>query len=214
MRVAIFCHSLLSDWNHGNAHFLRGVITELICRGHRVDVFEPANAWSVRNLVADHGEAPLKRFHTAYPALSSIRYELDELDLDRALDGVDLTIVHEWNDPELVGRVGLHRARTGGYRLLFHDTHHRAVTDPAAMSAYDLRYYDGVLAFGTVLRELYLERGWAARAWTWHEAADTRVFRFIPHAGREGDLVWIGNWGDDERTAALRPSGAQARQSA
>src|SRR5437870_3801939 len=24
MRVALFCHSLLSDWNHGNAHFLRG----------------------------------------------------------------------------------------------------------------------------------------------------------------------------------------------
>ena len=23
--VVIFCHSLVSDWNHGNAHFLRGV---------------------------------------------------------------------------------------------------------------------------------------------------------------------------------------------
>ena len=39
------------------------------------------------------------------------------------------------------------------------------------------RYYDGVLAYGNVLRELYLFRGWAERAWTWHEAADTRVFR-------------------------------------
>ena len=72
-----------------------------------------------------------------------------------------------------------------------------------AMAADDLRHYDGVLAFGAVLRELYLERGWAARAWTWHEAADTRVFRLIPHAGREGDVVWIGNWGDDERSAEL-----------
>ena len=32
MRVVIFCHSLASDWNHGNAHFLRGVARELLAR--------------------------------------------------------------------------------------------------------------------------------------------------------------------------------------
>ena len=26
MTIVIFCHSLISDWNHGNAHFLRGVV--------------------------------------------------------------------------------------------------------------------------------------------------------------------------------------------
>jgi spore maturation protein CgeB len=72
------------------------------------------------------------------------------------------------------------------------------------MAQYDLRHYDGVLAFGTVLRELYLERGWAARAWTWHEAADTRLFRPVPARDRAGELVWVGNWGDDERTAELQ----------
>ena len=45
--------------------------------------------------------------------------------------------------------------------------------------------------------------GWARRAWTWHEAADTRVFRPLAGRHREGDLVWVGNWGDDERTAEL-----------
>ena len=34
MNVAIFCHSIVSDWNHGNAHFLRGVVAELLDRGH------------------------------------------------------------------------------------------------------------------------------------------------------------------------------------
>ena len=29
MKVVIFCHSLISDWNHGNAHFLRGIVAEL-----------------------------------------------------------------------------------------------------------------------------------------------------------------------------------------
>jgi spore maturation protein CgeB len=71
------------------------------------------------------------------------------------------------------------------------------------MGAYDLRHYDGVLAYGGVIRDLYRKRGWAREAWTWHEAADTLVFR--PMAGDpEGDLVWIGNWGDGERSAEIR----------
>jgi spore maturation protein CgeB len=53
-----------------------------------------------------------------------------------------------------------------------------------------------VLAFGDVVRDLYLERGWAAARWTWHEAADTRVFRPLEPDGQRRDLVWIGNWGD------------------
>jgi spore maturation protein CgeB len=54
-----------------------------------------------------------------------------------------------------------------------------------------------------VIRDLYLDRGWAERAWVWHEAADTRVFFPRERTTREGDLVWIGNWGDEERTAEL-----------
>lgn len=203
MRVVMFYHSLISDWNHGNAHFLRGVMSELIDRGHDVAVYEPRDAWSVENLVREYGEAPIRGFHAAYPGLKSIRYQLSSLNLDEALDDADLVIVHEWSDHDLVRRVGEHRARSGRYRLLFHDTHHRCVTEPAAMARYDLTHYDGVLAFGNVIRDLYLARGWAQRAWTWHEAADTRVFRPLPRTEAEGDLVWIGNWGDDERTAEL-----------
>src|SRR3712207_4932965 len=103
----------------------------------------------------------------------------------------------------LVAAVGRHRAAGGGYRLLFHDTHHRSVTARESMAAYDLSHYDGVLAFGDVVRRRYLNEGWAERVWTWHEAADVRVFRPIQGLPREGDLVWIGNWGDEERTAEL-----------
>jgi len=214
----MFYHSLLSDWNHGNAHFLRGVVSELKALGHEVRVYEPRDAWSVQNLVRERGPAALTEYRRAYPQLSSIRYSLANLDLDEALDDADLVLVHEWNDHGLVARIGAHRARTGRYVLLFHDTHHRSVTDPTGIQAYDLRHYDGVLAFGEVIRELYLQNGWTARAWTWHEAADTRVFR--PMGSRacvlasddggqpeedslDGDLVWIGNWGDGERTAEL-----------
>jgi spore maturation protein CgeB len=203
MRFVLFYHSLLSDWNHGNAHFLRGVVTELLARGHDVRVYEPHDAWSVQNLVAERGPDALREFQQAYPRLSSTRYAPATLDLDTTLEGADVVIVHEWNPHDLVAGIGQHRQRTGEYRLLFHDTHHRAVTQPEQMAAYDLSHYDGVLAFGDVLRDMYLLRRWARRAWTWHEAADTRVFRPSGDLQNDGDLVWIGNWGDDERTAEL-----------
>jgi spore maturation protein CgeB len=202
MRIVVFCHSLVSDWNHGNAHFLRGVCSELVARGHDVHVFEPRRGWSRANLVRDHGEGPREDFARMFPELESSEYELAGLDLDAELDHAELVLVHEWSPPELVRRIGEHRARGGGYRLLFHDTHHRAATQPEEMSKFDLRHYDGVLAFGEVIRRIYLDRGWAAQAWTWHEAADTRVFRPLA-ADPLDDLVWIGNWGDDERTAEL-----------
>ncbi|MFO0753166.1 MAG: glycosyltransferase [Thermodesulfovibrionales bacterium] len=203
MRIVLFYHSILSDWNHGNAHFLRGVAGELRARGHAVTVYEPRDSWSLSNLLSSHGSAPLRALLRAYPWLRSTRYDLSALDIDQALDGADLVIVHEWNDPVLVRRIGECRARSRGFRLLFHDTHHRSVSEPESMAAYDLSRYDGVLAFGEVIRDLYLSRCWAERAWTWHEAADTRLFSPMPEPVQEGDLVWIGNWGDGERTAEL-----------
>ncbi len=203
MKFVLFYHSLVSDWNHGNAHFLRGVATEMLARGHAVEIYEPANAWSVENLLAEHGEAALEDFHRAYPGLRSQRYDPAALDLDAALAGADVIIVHEWSDHALVRRIGEHHARTRTGHLLFHDTHHRAITARETMATYDLSHFDGVLAYGRVLRDLYLGEGWARRAWTWHEAADTRVFHPHPEIPRARDLVWIGNWGDEERTAEL-----------
>src|SRR3954447_5024973 len=204
MKVVVFSHSLVSDWNHGNAHFLRGVVTELQERGHEVTVYEPADGWSRANLVREHGERPLREFARAFPNLQGTPYDPKTFDVDTALDDADLVLVHEWNEPRLVARIGGHRARPGGYRLLFHDTHPRAATAPEEMARFDLAGYDGVLAYGEVIRRIYLERGWAARAWTWHEAADTRVFHPLPGIEPEADLVWIGNWGDGERSEELR----------
>jgi spore maturation protein CgeB len=203
MRVVMFYHSLVSDWNHGNAHFLRGIVSELQARGHSVSVLEPANGWSRQNLLEEQGTPAIARFRRAYPNLTSRCYRIETLDLDQELEGADLVLVHEWNDPALVEAVGRHRALVGGYQLLFHDTHHRSLTAPETMAAYQLQHYDGVLAFGEVVRCRYLDAGWASRAWTWHEAADVRRFRPLSGRPNEGDLVWIGNWGDEERSAEL-----------
>src|SRR4029079_6145798 len=74
VKLVGFYHSLISDWNHGNAHFLRGVIGELVARGHDATVFERQDAWSAVNLVRDHGNAAIAAFHAAYPGLASERY--------------------------------------------------------------------------------------------------------------------------------------------
>jgi spore maturation protein CgeB len=207
VRFVIFTHSLVSDWNHGNAHFLRGIATELVRRGNSVHILEPVDGWSRENLLAEHGERAIAAFEKAYPLIRSETYREADLDLAEVLRNSDVVIVHEWNSHSLVRRIGEHHKEHWDYRLFFHDTHHRSVTEPASMAAYDLRYYDGVLAYGNVIRDIYQANGWTSRAWTWHEAADTNVFRPVElpdDAQMEGDLVWIGNWGDNERGEELR----------
>ncbi len=202
MKIVYFTHSLASCWNHGNAHFLRGVLSELLARGHDVQVWEPEGAWSLANLLADHGVAGLDSYHAAYPELQSARYTPMQR-VERMVGDADLVIVHEWNDPALVARLGVLRAGDPSFTLLFHDTHHRAVSEPAAMQAYDLSCYDGVLAFGETLAQVYRGWGWGERVWTWHEAADVRRFHPPEQEGERGGLVWIGNWGDGERSEEL-----------
>ena len=201
MKVVYFTHSLESCWNHGNAHFLRGVLRDLIGRGHTVAVHEPRDAWSRASLVADHGEAGLEPYRRAYPELSSRRF--DEPQLEQALDGADLVMVHEWNPPALVAAIGRARKRGGRFTLLFHDTHHRAVSEPEGIRTFDLSGYDGVLAFGETLAEVYRRWGWSGRAFVWHEAADIRLFHPPAEEGPREGLIWIGNWGDGERTEDL-----------
>lgn len=203
MKVVIFCHSIVSDWNHGNAHFLRGVATELIARGINVDIYEPQDSWSRRKMAEERADAG-SGFEAAFPRIAGSRYRYDAIDLDPILASADLVLVHEWNDPDFIARLGKRARRFPNVRLLFHDTHHRAATAPREIAGLDLSGYDGVLAFGRVIRDIYLAEGWARRAWVWHEAADVNVFRPHPEIERERDLVWIGNWGDEERTRELQ----------
>ena len=202
MRFAYFTHSLASCWNHGNAHFLRGLLRELVAAGHDVQAYEPLDAWSRANLVEDAGPDAASAWQSFYPELSSQTYAPGD-DLAALASDADVVIVHEWNDPGVVAGLGAVRRQGGRFTLLFHDTHHRAVSDPAAMRAYDLESYDGVLAFGAALAEVYRGWGWGDRVFVWHEAADTRLFRPRTEPISRDGAVWIGNWGDGERTAEL-----------
>jgi spore maturation protein CgeB len=203
MKIVYFAHSLVSCWNHGNAHFLRGVLRELLARGHDVTSFEPPDSWSRTNLVREQGEAGVREFARCFPDLAP-HARFHASDIDAMLGDADLVVVHEWNEPSLIAAIGQRRAQGGRFRLLFHDTHHRAVSDPEAIFRRDLSAYDGVLAFGEALAEVYRKAGWGGRVFTWHEAADTRLFRPPAKSEPRSGAAWIGNWGDEERSAELQ----------
>ena len=203
----IFAHSWISDWNHGNAHFLRGLARELARMGHEVRCYEELGSWSVTNLMQEGaiaGEA-IEQFRREFPELD-VRFYAQGAKLnsifEQELRGADIVIVHEWTDPAVAEEILSFKDHLG-FRALFHDTHHRAYTNATEILRFPLHLFDGVLAFGEPIRRIYVEGFGMPHAWTFHEAADLSHFHPV-ECDREFDLVWIGNWGDEERTQELK----------
>ena len=208
LKIRIFAHSWISDWNHGNAHFLRGLAYELVSLGHEVRCYEATNSWSRTNLAqegTDRATEAFVNFREAFPTLEIRFYDADESFPRFAEDELreaDLVLVHEWNEPAVVKAI-LALQPKFKFRALFHDTHHRAYTSPQEILRFPLQQFDGVLAFGEAIRKIYSERFGVKKAWTFQEAADTAHFRPL-QAEKDTDVVWVGNWGDEERTRELQ----------
>jgi spore maturation protein CgeB len=208
LNIALFSHSLVSDWNHGNAHFLRGLSRELVRMGHQVRCYEELGGWSLSNMLKHEGERAITAidgFRSAYPELDVRFYKSAHPEFQhfllQELKDTHVAILHEWNDPRVVNSI-LALKHKIGFLALFHDSHHRAYTRAGEILRFHLHLVDGVLAFGEAIRRIYADGFGVARAWTFHEAAD--VSHFGPRdRPREIDLVWIGNWGDEERTHEL-----------
>jgi spore maturation protein CgeB len=222
INIALFSHSLISDWNHGNAHFLRGLMSELARMGHRVRCYEELGSWSLSNLVKQEGERAIEMiddFRVAYPELDIRFYQLSHKGFHQLLEDelreVDVVLLHEWNDPSVVNSV-LQLKKKFRFVALLYDSHHRAYTRAGEILRFHLHLLDGVLAFGEAVRRIYAQGFGVRRTWTLHEAADVSHFAPLSTA-KEIDLVWIGNWGDDERTRELEeflimPAAAQPRR--
>lgn len=208
LRIRYFAHSWVSDWNHGNAHFLRGLVRSLIRLGHDVRCYEELGGWSLTNLVRHEGETAIQavdEFRRLYPELNVRFYNKDanfSAFAQRELRDADLVILHEWNAPEIVNQVLALKDRLG-FRVLLHDTHHRAYTSPRDILRFHLHHFDGVLAFGEAIRVIYTDGFGMPRAWTFHEAADLDHFKPLP-VKKDIDVLWVGNWGDEERTRELQ----------
>ncbi len=76
LRIAYIAHSVRSDWNNGNAHFLRGLLRSLAAMGHAVTVFEPLTEWSIENLRTETlGSRSLADFSQTYSELMIETYD-------------------------------------------------------------------------------------------------------------------------------------------
>jgi spore maturation protein CgeB len=208
LKIALFCHSLVSDWNHGNAHFLRGLMRELVRMGHQVRCYEELGSWSLTNLMKNEGDRGIEAvdaFHGLYPELDIRFYQSGDAQFPQLLEDelkeTQLVLLHEWNDSRVVNSVLALKEKLG-FIALFHDSHHRAYTNAAEILKFHLHLVDGVLAFGEPIRRIYADGFGVPRVWTFHEAADIDQFKPLRRK-KEIDVVWIGNWGDEERTREL-----------
>jgi len=207
INIALFSHSLISDWNHGNAHFLRGLMRELVRLGHGVRCYEELGSWSLSNLMKHEGERAITAiddFRRAYPMLDIRFYRTDDTFqqfLQEELRDADVVLLHEWNQPFVVNSV-LALKQKFGFVALLHDSHHRAHSSAGEILKFHLHLVDGVLAFGEAIRRIYLDGFGVPRVWTFHEAADIEHFKPLPRE-KKIDVIWIGNWGDEERTREL-----------
>ncbi|MGZ4888306.1 MAG: glycosyltransferase, partial [Candidatus Angelobacter sp.] len=134
LNIALFSHSMISDWNHGNAHFLRGLMRELVRMGHSVRCYEELSSWSLTNLMKQEGERAIESidsFRRVYPELDIRFYKSTDDEFPRFLEEelkeTHVVLLHEWNDPLVVNQV-LALKKKLGFIALFHDSHHRAYT--------------------------------------------------------------------------------------
>jgi spore maturation protein CgeB len=201
-RFALFYQSVISDWNHGNAHFLRGLMRALRARGHDVVCYEQHDNWSLRNLLLEEPDA-IRDFRRHFPDLRFERYHLGpQLEdwLRQRLGLADVAIVHEWNEPEVIALIGRLCARLG-VRALFHDTHYRVVLDADYRARLGLDRFERILAFSSSTAEHFRALGYPDVT-VLHEAADVTVFapRAVP---KTTDVVFVGNYGDGDRSDEL-----------
>jgi spore maturation protein CgeB len=202
MRFGFFYQSVISDWNHGNAHFLRGLMRALQARGHHAACFEQVDNWSLSNLLQVNPGA-IEDFVALFPDLCFERYRSDTtLDawICQHLAEVDVCIVHEWNEPAVIRRLGELCAEIGK-PAYFHDTHYRVVLDDAHRASLGLERFAGILAYSPSLAERYRSLGFD-RVNVLHEAADVTVFAPLD-VPKTTDVVFVGNYGDGDRSDEL-----------
>ncbi|MGH2350234.1 MAG: CgeB family protein [Chloroflexota bacterium] len=213
MRVALFSHSIRSDWNHGKAPFLRGMVRALMALGHEAVCYEQAGGWSVTNLVAERGLRPLVQFRRHFPFIRVRLYGMEtpaalERRLRRELSGVEVVIIDEWpaiENPALVHLL-VRLKRACGFLLFFHDTHYRILTQPIRMARLGFERFDAILAYGPSIADEYRRRFGLCDVHVFHEAADVALFRPLPAdpARPMDDAIFIGNWGGRDRSHEMR----------
>jgi spore maturation protein CgeB len=200
-RFALFYQSLVSDWNHGNAHFLRGLMRALQARGHSTVCFEQSDNWSLTNLLTVNPGA-VAQFAAQFPDLRFEMYDPWDVEafLRERLANADVALVNEWNEPAVIRLIG-RLCQQLRVTALFHDTHYRVVLDDGYRDQLGLEQFGHILAFSPSVAERYRALGFDNVS-VLHEAADTTVFAPLD-LPKSTDVVFVGNYGDGDRSVEL-----------
>ena len=111
-------------------------------------------------------------------------------------------LVHNKNPNDLIATIGETASRLR-VTSLFHDTHYRSLTEPERIHQLRLDNYSAILAYGPTIADIYRTKVDGPEVLVFHEGADTDLFRPIPNP-KDCDVVFVGNWGDDDRNQATR----------
>ena len=203
MKFVYFTHSLASCWNHGNAHFLRGVLRELSVAGTRSRPRAGRAPGASRTCSQDHGEAGLDAYRAHYPELSSQTLRT------RHRSGRAARRRGRGDRPRVERAVARRRDRPPAPQRRA-GSRSSSTTPTTAPSAIRTRSAPSTSTATTACSpsarhwRRSIAAGAGATAFTSGtrlrtRACSVRLRRRTSGAG----LVWIGNWGDDERSAEL-----------
>lgn len=198
MHIAFFGHSILADWNNGQAHFVRGLIRELCRLGHQCVFYEAKDNLATRQQVSCVGRSSLLETLRVFPFLRVRLHRDGSRDplgfLPQALEEADIAIVLEGAEPSLIR--ALPEAVGPGQLCLFLDGRGRLPQEQSLYRGYGLERYGAVLAASRALAAQFTDRLGLERVEVFHPAADTELF--YPRPCRQDiDLLLVANGGED-----------------
>jgi len=206
--IVVLGRSITSAWGNGHAVTYRGLVRELVRRGHRVLFLEREATWS-----ADHRDLPRPPYGTTarYRDFDDLRARWSD-----AIRSADVVIVGSGvPDGVAVAHWVLERAR--GVRA-FYDLETPATLaalargDSESIAAESIPRFDLFLSFtgGPMLQRLEREYG-ARRARTLYGSADLELYRPTPQPTR-WTLGYLGTYSPDRQPRVERLLDAVARR--
>ena len=201
LRITILGLSITSSWGNGHATTYRGLVRELVRRGHDVTFLERDVPW-----YAGHRDLPDPPFGRTmlYSSLSHLRSDVANLVRD-----ADATIVGSYvPDGVEVGEWAI-RTASGG-PVLFYDIDTPVTLAKLGRGDYEyvspelIREYDAYLSFtgGPTLQRLEREFG-SPRALPLYCSVDMELY-FPEECGSSHDLGYLGTYSDDRQPTLER----------
>ncbi len=153
MKIAVFCQSLVTDYNYPIAHFLRGLISE-IQKNHEVVVYEKEQNEPLSSTLKDYGKTPVNEYYRYYPQLNSVTYDYDSV--AECVKGFDLVLVHSGTDMVTLNILTELKLKNS-FRFVFYDDGFSFVDNLPLVCEMIVPVCDMVVVNCHYIRELYMK---------------------------------------------------------